>query len=197
MARSREFDEEAVLAAIADTFWTSGYAGTSLDDLLSATGLSKGSIYHAFGGKWSLFTRAFDDYCTRSVASVADHLTGPDEAAADRLRELFAVESKGEPSEVPRACLIAKTTAELGAAHPEVARRARDTFEALLEAIARTVKQAQRAGDVHATVEPQAAAALALTTLRGIEALKEAGVPGAVIGDAARLAMQGMGLTTA
>ena len=44
MARPREFDEDAVLDAVMDTFWHYGYEATSAQDLVQATGLGRGSL---------------------------------------------------------------------------------------------------------------------------------------------------------
>jgi len=63
MARSREFDEEQVADALLQTFWERGYAGTSMPNLISATGLGPGSLYAAFGNKEAMFQIAVDQYC--------------------------------------------------------------------------------------------------------------------------------------
>jgi AcrR family transcriptional regulator len=57
MARPRNFSEESVLAQAADVFARMGYNATSIDDLLSATGLQRGSLYKAFGSKRNLFEK--------------------------------------------------------------------------------------------------------------------------------------------
>jgi TetR/AcrR family transcriptional repressor of nem operon len=57
MARPRNFSEESVLAQAADVFALMGYNATSIDDLLSATGLQRGSLYKAFGSKRNLFEK--------------------------------------------------------------------------------------------------------------------------------------------
>ncbi len=62
MPRPRQFEEEVVLAAVQAVFWDNGYAGTSLDDLVAASGLGKGSLYGAFGDKRSLFLRVLREY---------------------------------------------------------------------------------------------------------------------------------------
>lgn len=58
MGRNRSFDEESVLAAAAAAFVATGYEGTSVDDLVAATGLFRGSLYKAFGSKRGLFLTA-------------------------------------------------------------------------------------------------------------------------------------------
>ena len=63
MARPREFDEEQVLDAAMRLFWIKGYPGTSLQDIVDATGLERPSIYNAYGNKRGVFHHALDRYC--------------------------------------------------------------------------------------------------------------------------------------
>jgi TetR/AcrR family transcriptional regulator, transcriptional repressor for nem operon len=65
MARLREFDIDEVMEAVINIFWQKGYEATSLADLMSVTGLQKGSIYKAFGDKRSLFLKALQSYLDR------------------------------------------------------------------------------------------------------------------------------------
>lgn len=55
MARKKEFDEKHVLLAAAQVFAVNGYAGTSIDQLVNATGLLRGSLYGTFYSKAELF----------------------------------------------------------------------------------------------------------------------------------------------
>ena len=55
MARPRAFDETVVLSHARTLFANQGYNGTSIDDLVKATGLLRGSLYKAFGSKRNLF----------------------------------------------------------------------------------------------------------------------------------------------
>ena len=57
MARPRNFSEDTVLAQAAEVFARMGYNATSIDDLLGATGLQRGSLYKAFGSKRNLFEK--------------------------------------------------------------------------------------------------------------------------------------------
>ena len=55
MARPRNFDEAAVVALAGHAFARLGFNATSIEDLLEATGLQRGSLYKAFGSKRNLF----------------------------------------------------------------------------------------------------------------------------------------------
>ncbi|TXR57353.1 TetR/AcrR family transcriptional regulator [Quadrisphaera setariae] len=77
MARPRSFDEAVVVDAATHCFTDLGYAATSVDDLVIATGLHRGSLYGAFGSKRGLF-----------LAALARHTSSPREAPEDDERAL-------------------------------------------------------------------------------------------------------------
>jgi AcrR family transcriptional regulator len=59
MARPRKFDELHVIDASMSLFAQNGFNATSVDDLLEATGLLRGSLYKAFGSKLNVFLIGF------------------------------------------------------------------------------------------------------------------------------------------
>jgi TetR/AcrR family transcriptional repressor of nem operon len=67
MARPREFDEEVVLDAAVQCFWSRGYEATSVKDLIGKTGITAASLYNAFGDKRALFHTALDHYVEASI----------------------------------------------------------------------------------------------------------------------------------
>ena len=69
MARPREFDEDAVLDAAVQCFWSGGYEATSVKDLVEKTGITAASLYNAYGDKRELFRTALDRYVEGSVAA--------------------------------------------------------------------------------------------------------------------------------
>ncbi|MCX5135046.1 MULTISPECIES: TetR/AcrR family transcriptional regulator [unclassified Streptomyces] len=173
MGRPRKFNEQDVVAAARRQFNETGYHGTSVDDLSRATGLSKGSLYGAFGDKEALFLRIFEEYCAGSEEGTAALLEGPEDQALDRLRGWLTApdDDTGRPG-----CLLAKATAELASENDAVATRSLATYEGLLESCRGLVEQAQRAGLVDAAADAEALGGLILTTQRGLEALAKAGV---------------------
>lgn len=176
MARPRNFEEATVLGAARQRFTETGFHGTSVDALSRATGLSKGSLYGAFGDKQALFQRVFDDYCAGASASIAALIDGPEREALDRLRAwLLSTLSTDR-----YGCLLAKGTAELASEDEAIAVRSLATHDFLLDSCQQLVEQAQRAGLVEPTANAQALGGVILATHRGLEALAKAGVESAV-----------------
>ncbi|MGB5822014.1 MAG: TetR/AcrR family transcriptional regulator [Saonia sp.] len=62
MPRLEEFDKELVLQEATNIFWAKGYNGTSMQDLVDATGLNRSSIYNSFGSKLELYQAALKYY---------------------------------------------------------------------------------------------------------------------------------------
>lgn len=187
MARPRTFDEASVVDAARDRFWLSGYAATSLDDLVDATGLTRGSLYNAFGDKHSLYLRSFESYCAQIINSIRTQLAGPDDAAADRLRALVrrGVDNASSADAPPLACFLSKATTELATRDPQVATLARRTLTHLDDLLTHAFDAARRAGHLPPERAPRIAARHLLVALRGIEALAAAGVDRSVLTDAA------------
>jgi AcrR family transcriptional regulator len=62
MGRPREFNCEKALDLALQVFWRKGYEGASMADLTEAMGITKPSLYAAFGNKEELFRKALDRY---------------------------------------------------------------------------------------------------------------------------------------
>lgn len=74
MVRPREFDRDEVLERALRVFWEKGYDNASLTDLTDAMGITRPSLYAAFGNKEALFKRALDLYETEKLAYVRSAL---------------------------------------------------------------------------------------------------------------------------
>jgi len=117
MAGVRQFDEDRVLAEAAKLFWERGYSATSMQDLAAATGVQRGSLYNAYGGKEALFVNAYRHYQQRYMEGVRKALEEKDLRTA--LRKLFAF-SIDLIREGRRGCLTTKTATDEEAASSEI-----------------------------------------------------------------------------
>jgi len=62
MPRTEVFNRGEVLDKAKNIFWLKGYNGTSMQDLVDATGLNRSSIYNSFGSKMELYLQTLKKY---------------------------------------------------------------------------------------------------------------------------------------
>jgi AcrR family transcriptional regulator len=62
---------KVILEAAADVFFETGYAGSSIDQIISRIGGSKRNIYSEFGSKEGLFTALVNDIADRASSALA------------------------------------------------------------------------------------------------------------------------------
>ena len=62
MGRPREFNVDTALDAALRVFWRNGYDGASLTEITRSIGITKPSLYAAFGNKEQLFWKALERY---------------------------------------------------------------------------------------------------------------------------------------
>ena len=189
MGRPTSFDRAEMLDTIRDQFWKSGYAATSLDDIMTSTGLGKGSLYGTYGSKHDMYLMAFTDYCAWVAKDYQERLQGPDDGAIVRLRKLIQASAKCTP--VPRrGCMLAKGTAEVAGLFSDVDLVIERAFKAMEVEILKCVRQAQRAGDIQPSRDARTIAVTLLAVIRGMEALKKAGLPSSSLSLVAKGALE-------
>jgi AcrR family transcriptional regulator len=110
--RPRSFDAADVLGAASERFRARGYAGTSLDDLVDATGLQRPSLYAAFGDKRAIYLATLDRTIERAGRGF-DQLIAADLPIRDSLRAMFRTIIDGylTGETGPSGCIMVSTSA--------------------------------------------------------------------------------------
>lgn len=119
--RPRKFDEDEVLDKAIDVFWELGYEASDTETLAKRTGLTKPSLYNAFGAKEDLFVAAINRYRqTRSRASL-DAMAKAD-TPSEGIRDYFInlANNVASPNH-PSGCLIMSIAMPLMDRLPKVA----------------------------------------------------------------------------
>ena len=79
MGRRRTFIESEAIASATAVFAKRGFAGTSVDDLVRATGVNRASLYGVFGSKDGLFQRCLSE----ALASLSPATASGSQAGAE------------------------------------------------------------------------------------------------------------------
>ena len=165
--RPREFCVDEALAAALRVFWSRGYEGASLSDLTEAMGITRPSLYAAFGNKEALFRKALDLYEREKLAFMGEALKAPtSRGVAERLLR-GALEMQTSDCE-PRGCLRVISSVACGAEaesiRAEVIARRASSHQALLDRF----QQAKADGDLPGHVEAEGLANYLSAILQGM-----------------------------
>jgi TetR/AcrR family transcriptional regulator, copper-responsive repressor len=189
--RPRAYDPETALERAIEAFWRKGYSGTSLDDLSAATGMSRPSLYAAFGDKRALYLKALDHYWRRGFAAMREALAYdrplPEALMGVYGRALSMYFSHRGP---PRGCFAIGTAATEAVEDPAIRAVFAGGLLGLDERFEARIRAARRRGEIAADADPATAAMLASATLHTIAIRARAGTPRAELQELARKAVE-------
>ncbi|WP_184157158.1 TetR/AcrR family transcriptional regulator [Sphingobium lignivorans] len=181
--RPREFDTDHALVAALRVFWSKGYEGASLSDLTEAMGITRPSLYAAFGNKEALFRQALDLYEREKMAYIGAALEAPTaRGVVERLLcgSLDVCSSDSEPRGCLRVIHSSACGTEAECIRQEVLRRGESVKSAVVARMQRAIDE----GDFDTPVDPKALSDYLTTVLQGIAVQASAG--------ATREALQGV-----
>ena len=170
--RPREFDVNVALAAALRVFWRHGYEGASMAALTDEMGITKPSLYAAFGNKEALFNKALDLYEREKLAYTQTALEAPTSrgVAEKFLRGALAMQTGCDP----KGCMAMNSVTcgpEAESIRDEVLKRRTSSTKALIERFAR----ARAEGDLPAGIEPCGLARHLLAIMQGLTVQAQAG----------------------
>jgi TetR/AcrR family transcriptional repressor of nem operon len=177
MGRHPLVDRQVALDRIMKRFWATGYEATSIDDLLEASGMHRGSFYRTFGDKQQAFLAALDRYMNLAAD---EHFVPSVEGRGSPTRRLLQLlylrldAALGVDGSRP-GCLIVNTAIEVAPHDPATREVVSGGLGAVRDAIARLIRDAVEAGEVDPAVDTELACDQLFTLLQGVNVLARAG----------------------
>jgi AcrR family transcriptional regulator len=167
MGRPREFDPEEALDRALSVFWHKGYAGTSLSDLTDALGITRPSLYAAFGNKEGLFRKVLDRYQDGPASFIEKAMLAPTSRAVFERLLRGAAKFHGD-NRNPPGCLVVHGGLVGDDESASIREELRDRRERLTERLRDRLKRAWMEGDLPAECDPVALAHYTVAVLRGM-----------------------------
>jgi len=189
MARHKRFVRDDVLDRAMRAFWRHGYAGTSVQDLVEATGVNRASLYASFGDKERVFLAALDHYVARVSAGWLDALRSAD-SVKDGMRRYFdrlIAFSLGEGRGL--GCLITNATVELAPHDAQAAASLRTHLGRAEETFFEAVRRGQASGEIAPDKDARALARFFLGTVQGLRVLMRVEADEAELRDVVNVAL--------
>ena len=168
MPKTKQFDEMEVLLKARELFSVKGYNGTSMDDLVQATGLSRSSIYDTFGDKHGLFLKSLNQYRCSQQGDLEKQCAKTD-SPKKKIRSIFDYTIKDILSDKDRkGCLLVNVSMELSAVDKEVAAVSMSNMENMEQVFGSLVKEGQTKGEISKTFTPKALGRHLFNSLMGL-----------------------------
>jgi AcrR family transcriptional regulator len=193
--RPRAYDPDEALKAARDVFWLKGYAATSLDDIVGATGMNRPSLYTAFGDKEAIYLAALKMQGELLVGAIAGAV-----ALDIKLRpflDLFferCIDSYLAGANGPRGCFLVGTALTESLVREDVGAVVRDTFDRCDDLLEQRFRQARKAGELPKSADARACAMLVSSAMHELAMHARAGSSRESLEKRAALAMKLMGV---
>ena len=171
MPWEKSFDEEVIIDRAIQVFWEKGYKASSISDLTEATGINRGSLYNAFGGKLKLFIKALRKYDTENrkmIITELEALNNPREAF-QKFFDTVIDETINDGRK--RGCFLINTALDLPSHNQEVKQivtKGLGESEAFFQ---RGIEVAQARGDIAKDIIPTTTAKLLISLVVAIRVL--------------------------
>ena len=189
MARQKEFQPNEVVDAAVQVFWEKGYEATSIQDLVDAMGINRGSIYATFGDKAGLFDAVLDRY---SDASPVRTLLANADSDNPRhvIEKLFdGLVAQAVMADGRRGCLLTNTLTEMCSRDDKLAKKLGSRLLQVENTLTALITRGQQSGDIAAVREPHAMARFLVSTLQGFQAVAKLRPGEATLRDIADVAL--------
>ncbi len=189
MARPREFDAEAALERAMQAFWARGYKATSLDDLCTVTGLSRSSLYAAFGGKRALLHRALERYEQEALKRIRAALAQPLPVRVAIAGFVDSLIERVVAGPGRAGCFIGNCAAEL-AGDRATAARVRRSLANIEAAFREGLARARANGEIAADADIDSLARFLVSGIQGLRLVGKANPDRAALGDIAAVMLR-------
>ncbi len=161
--KTRQF----IIESTAPVFNAKGYAGTSLNDLTKATGLTKGSIYGNFENKDEVALAAFDYNHNSVTAYIKTKMLATDNAIERLLVYPRFYRNYLKIPFLKTGCPILNTATEADDTHPLLKEKAANALLFWKKAVENQIKRGIARAEIKADTNPTEMAVILISLIEG------------------------------
>ena len=157
---------QRIIQEAAALFNTKGYAGSSVSDLLTATGLQKGGLYRHFESKEEIALQAFD-YAWALAWDTLQQAIDLNASPKMQLAQFFQAFCQHEEARIPGGCPLLNTAIEADDGNPALRQKAQAALQGWLFFLETLIRQGIDNGELSATIAPHSTASCVIAMLEG------------------------------
>jgi len=166
MERKHEIDHllETGIAMMA----ANGYHHTSINDVIKAAGMPKGSFYYLYKDKKEFSLDALDHYAKSLSNSMDRHFANESLSPIEGIRTYFKESIKNlKQAEYCWGCLLGNMAQELSDVDEEFRLKIKSALELAKSRVSKQIEKAQQVGEISKSDDPDTIAELIIYTWHG------------------------------
>ena len=189
MPKEKLFDSDAVLDKAMELFWKKGYHGTTINDLVEVTSLSRSSLYATFEDKHKLYVAALRHYQTLQKKGLTEALD-KQSSARKKIEVIFRAYLEAILHDAyGKGCFMINTATEMTNQNKALAKIVGSDFEGMEELMFSLIKQGQSEGNISKKQKPKTLARYLFSSYLGMRLAGQAYPDRTTLEDIVRLTL--------
>lgn len=174
MARTKAFNQTEVLQKIQELFLSKGFNGTSVDDLVNASGLSRSSLYDTFGDKEHLFAETLLMYRKGNTQTMIEEIQNSTDIKKT-VGGILDFILKDSHTKKKLGCMMVNTAIELAPHQKKISKLIDEEMRLLQKTLACVIRKEQSQNRVSKKQSADALAAMVITCINGLRVAEKWG----------------------
>ncbi len=184
MARPVEFDKETVLINAMEQFWLEGYEASSVQKLLDATDINRGTLYNSFGDKDTFFKSCVKKYNDLLKADIQNTLGNTRLGAWKAIEAYFDTAIVSAPSnQRVLGCLLVNSVCESINWEKDIQKVVKNSMNILRKAMLARTRELEKARQLKRGIKAENAADILMNLYNGLRVSARSGKGPAQLGE--------------
>ncbi|MBC7946474.1 MAG: TetR/AcrR family transcriptional regulator [Chitinophagaceae bacterium] len=162
-----ERTRQLIIEKSAPLFNKKGYAGTSLSDIMKATGLAKGGLYGNFKNKDEIAALTFEYAYSKIKTAILFKLSGCTTSVEKLVGILDFYRNYITNPPIPGGCPLLNTSVEADDSFPFLKTRARAAQNEMLNSLVQIFQSGKKHGELKDSIHPQREAEMMYALIEG------------------------------
>ncbi|MEZ6184640.1 MAG: TetR/AcrR family transcriptional regulator [Planctomycetota bacterium] len=168
--RPRGFEPEQVVEGAVELFWSRGYDGTRVPDLVRELGICRQSLYKTFGDKRALFIAALERYGQERTQPFL-RLLSSQGSPLENVRTVVRSWAHHASTCGGRGCMVVRAIADLDTSDESLVELTSGLVELLEQSLVDALTRAKEQGELGPDAVPERLAGLLVASVYGIALL--------------------------
>jgi TetR/AcrR family transcriptional regulator, transcriptional repressor for nem operon len=189
MPRNKAFNETEIIEKAKNLFQLKGYEGTSMQDLVDATGISRSSLYDTFGDKHQLYLKTLNAYCQENAYTLISNAENIENPLAFIQQIFTSIIEQSKKDAEKKGCYVVNAIVEFSERNTDVTEIVSASNKALEKMLEKLIIKAQLKNEIALDKNPKQLAKFLFNTIYGLRVNAKTNTTNKDLNDIAAMAL--------